>query len=584
MKPNEEKQKIGGGAGLLEREQKGNCNNYASAGRSSAGDAPSPIPNSATSGPTGQRKRLRRRSKPQEMPSRPLSAYNLFFKEARVLWLAEKDQVAAIEEDAAAADAEASIQLNPDGSRKRKKSRLFEKMAKEIGKRWKKLAPNQRKKYQELAEQDKERYRQEMLLYHEALVVGSSEAAAAMPLPAKKVPKKEAAAKTDDEEEDKKPSAKSSPSSSVNSNLEEEGVPQQHQPQALVSSTETRTTTSQPGTSTNTSGSSGLNSNGSGQSSSQEEGTRTSGHSSQEEECTSSSRNTSASPSEQPSEAHLLQLQQMMSALEGQRRRNDALQQPQQINWQPQQPLQQHSQQITVQQLLSLSQIIGLGGALQIASLLPQGGGQQQQAVAPLPSFSNETANLQGFIQEQQRLAAGGLSFGQQAPTAIAASQHRPAPAAAAPNVATTLAHQLVSLLQAPQQQQQPLQQIRDLSSVADPSSSYPTFGRAGQQQLQQQQLGTDPSSDILRMLLLQDQQRRSSAASLNPTAAAFSGQATQQQARSDPTGSAGTGISQVDLVALLSVLAQQQQQQGSSNPSQKQPLPQNPPPQPPPP
>ena len=37
MEPNEEKQKIGGVTGLLERKQKGNCNNYASAGRSSAG-------------------------------------------------------------------------------------------------------------------------------------------------------------------------------------------------------------------------------------------------------------------------------------------------------------------------------------------------------------------------------------------------------------------------------------------------------------------------------------------------------------------------------------------------------------------
>ena len=506
-----------------------------------------------------------------------------------MLWLAEKDQVAAIEEDAAAADAEASIQLNPDGSRKRKKSRLFEKMAKEIGKRWKKLTSNERKKYQELAEQDKERYRQEMLLYHEALVVGSSETGAAMPLPAKKVPKKEASAKTDDDEEDKKPSARSSPSSSVNSTLEEEGVPQQHQPQALVTSS--AGTASQPGTSTNTSGSSGLNSNGSGQSS-QEEGTRTSGngsgHSSQEEEGTSSSRNTSASDSEQPSEVHLLQLQQMMSALEGQRRRNEAsLQQPQQVNWQPQQPLQQHPQQITVQQLLSLSHIVGLGGALQIASLLPQGGGQQHAvAPQPLPSFSNETANLQGFIQEQQRLAAGGLSYGQQAPTAIAASQQRPPAAAAAPNVATTLAHQLVALLQAQQPPPPPpqQQQLLDFSSVADPSSSYPTLGWVGQQR---QQLGTDPSSNILRMLLLQEQQRRSSVASLNTTATAFSGQASQQQARPDHTGSAGNGISQVDLVALLAVLAQQQQQQqqvSSSDPSQEQQLPQNPPPQPPPP
>lgn len=121
-----------------------------------------------------EKRKFRRVKKPQEMPSRPLSAYNLFFKEARIEWLAEADQVAALEQDEDAAAAR-DPPKNPDGTRKRRKSRLFEKMAKEIGRRWKDLTPTRKRKYEELAEVDKQRYRREMNEYQEKLIIGKEQ-------------------------------------------------------------------------------------------------------------------------------------------------------------------------------------------------------------------------------------------------------------------------------------------------------------------------------------------------------------------------------------------------------------------------
>lgn len=138
-------------------------------------EGPSPAARASVPPPKGVAKRkLRRTKKPQEMPSRPLSAYNLFFREARIDWLAEADQIAALEREEELSSANMEPPSNPDGTRKRKKSRLFEKMAKEVGRRWKELTPTRKRKYDELAEQDKERYRQDMNLYQEQLVSGSA--------------------------------------------------------------------------------------------------------------------------------------------------------------------------------------------------------------------------------------------------------------------------------------------------------------------------------------------------------------------------------------------------------------------------
>ena len=163
--------------------------------------------------PKGAEKRkLRRTKKPQEMPSRPLSAYNLFFKEARVAWLAEADQIAVLEQENNAACALLDAPGNPDGTKPRKKSRLFEKMAKEIGRRWKELTPTRKQKYEELAELDKGRYRQEMSVYQEKLVLGGDHAENnSKSKKIKKTPFKHDAQQHPDLNVDSKPRARSNP-------------------------------------------------------------------------------------------------------------------------------------------------------------------------------------------------------------------------------------------------------------------------------------------------------------------------------------------------------------------------------------
>ena len=78
----------------------------------------------------GKRKR---RHKPKDFPKRPLSAYNIFFKETREVIIKE-----AKEGD------------NVD----------FQTMAKEIATRWKALEPKERERVDRLASADMERYRE----------------------------------------------------------------------------------------------------------------------------------------------------------------------------------------------------------------------------------------------------------------------------------------------------------------------------------------------------------------------------------------------------------------------------------------
>ena len=83
------------------------------------------------------------------MPRRPLSAYNIFFKEQRAQLLAERQ-----------------AQGKAGGEKIG-----FEKMAKTIGKRWKELAPEELERCKKLAKEDTERYRREMDAYHHELAL-----------------------------------------------------------------------------------------------------------------------------------------------------------------------------------------------------------------------------------------------------------------------------------------------------------------------------------------------------------------------------------------------------------------------------
>lgn len=101
----------------------------------------------------------RRRKKPKGFPKRPLSGYNLFFKEERVKILVEfsKDFDTVHDEEIRA------IRADADRSKV-----SFQDLGKIIGKRWKALSDKDRRKYDNLAEHDSCRYRNEMDEYNEA--------------------------------------------------------------------------------------------------------------------------------------------------------------------------------------------------------------------------------------------------------------------------------------------------------------------------------------------------------------------------------------------------------------------------------
>lgn len=94
--------------------------------------------------PTVSKKR--RKHKPKDFPKRPLSAYNIFFKETRQVMLVEK--LKEVGKD------------NVD----------FQSMVKEIAQRWKKLSPNERVRVDGLAKTDLVRYKEEVRLYEEEMV------------------------------------------------------------------------------------------------------------------------------------------------------------------------------------------------------------------------------------------------------------------------------------------------------------------------------------------------------------------------------------------------------------------------------
>lgn len=125
------------------------------------------------------------RKKPKDRPKRPLSAYNIFFKEERNRILESLPVNAAINEqegaESSASDKESSHgSLDEMKPKKRKRKRKgpaphgkigFESLAKLIGKRWQELDAAKMDEYKQKAQDDMQRYKTEMAAYKEKKIV-----------------------------------------------------------------------------------------------------------------------------------------------------------------------------------------------------------------------------------------------------------------------------------------------------------------------------------------------------------------------------------------------------------------------------
>lgn len=88
----------------------------------------------------------RRKHKPKDFPKRPLSAYNIFFKETREVMLREKQEEVGKD--------------NVD----------FQSMVREIAQKWKALPLDKRERVDKLAKDDLQRYKDEVKTYEEEMV------------------------------------------------------------------------------------------------------------------------------------------------------------------------------------------------------------------------------------------------------------------------------------------------------------------------------------------------------------------------------------------------------------------------------
>jgi hypothetical protein len=147
---------------------------------------------------------------PKDRPKRPLSAYNIFFKEERARILAELPETSST----AANPDEATNTSEPPAKKTRRRRRnthgkiSFEGLAKAIGRRWQEQTPEQVRYYKEKADFDMQRYRRELETYNDPAGAAAARAA--------EITAPAAAADDEEEEEedaDQKPAARRSPTS-----------------------------------------------------------------------------------------------------------------------------------------------------------------------------------------------------------------------------------------------------------------------------------------------------------------------------------------------------------------------------------
>lgn len=119
----------------------------------------------------------RRKHKPKDFPKRPLSAYNIFFKETREVMLKEKEREVGKD--------------NVD----------FQSMVKDIAKKWKALPPQGRERVEKMAKEDLARYKGEVRSYEEELVKRNRREREESALKKRKLEEDEAASRVREEQD-----------------------------------------------------------------------------------------------------------------------------------------------------------------------------------------------------------------------------------------------------------------------------------------------------------------------------------------------------------------------------------------------
>jgi hypothetical protein len=114
------------------------------------------------------KKTKKRRKKPKDRPKRPLSAYNLFFKDERGNILSSIPGEGDDEDDSSPP----RKNITWPGKKRPPHGKIsFESLAKTIGGRWKALSGDRLTYYKKKAEEDLERYAKEMIAYEKKLTM-----------------------------------------------------------------------------------------------------------------------------------------------------------------------------------------------------------------------------------------------------------------------------------------------------------------------------------------------------------------------------------------------------------------------------
>ncbi|GFH53573.1 hypothetical protein CTEN210_10049 [Chaetoceros tenuissimus] len=116
-----------------------------------------------------QKKKKRKKSK--DAPKRPLSAYNIFFKEERQRMLQSLPSM----DNGPTSNSSSKCSRHHRKGRDQPHGKIsFENLAKTIGSRWRELGSAERKKFEILAAKDTERYTEEMKVFHDEQMLKAS--------------------------------------------------------------------------------------------------------------------------------------------------------------------------------------------------------------------------------------------------------------------------------------------------------------------------------------------------------------------------------------------------------------------------